>query len=135
MAELRKVEEFDYDNIPVADEPTIKTKPVSKKIRKNADLPQSPKKRLRNVSRLEKAIGFLLLVSIIGIAIVTIQIRTSINQMTNMITETQTTIQQKEESALKLEQQKNELSKADRIKDIAKKEGLSVNEGNLRKVK
>lgn len=77
----------------------------------------------------------MLLVAIIGIAVLTIQVRTSITQMTNEITETQATIQEKEESALKLEQQKNELSKADRIKDVAKSKGLSDNLDNIRNVK
>lgn len=133
MAELKKVEDFQYD-IPVIDEPVIGLE-QEPKVQRNFDLPQSPKRKLRNISLLEKAIGFLLLVAIIGIAVLTIQVRTSITQMTNEITETQATIQEKEESALKLEQQKNELSKADRIKDVAKNKGLSDNLDNIRKVK
>lgn len=134
MAELKKVDDFQYD-IPLMDEPVMSPENEPKKVQKNVNLPQSPKRKLRNISLLEKTIGFLLLVAIIGIAILTIQVRTSITQMTNEITETQATIQQKEESALKLEQQKNELSKADRIKDIAKSKGLSDNIDNTRKVK
>lgn len=133
MAELKKVEDFQYD-IPVMDEPVIGPE-LEPKVHRNADLPQSPKRKLRNISLLEKAIGFLLLVAIIGIAILTIQVRTSITQMTNEITETQATIQTKEESALKLEQQKNELSKADRIKEVAKNKGLSDNIENIKRVK
>ncbi|MBO0439160.1 cell division protein FtsL [Candidatus Enterococcus ikei] len=133
MAELKKVDDFQYD-IPIMDEPV--TGPEKEpKVQKNVGLPQSPKRKLRNISLLEKTIGFLLLVAIIGIAVLTIQVRTSITQMTNVITETQTTIQEKEESALKLEQQKNELSKADRIKEVAKNKGLSDNLENIRKVK
>ncbi|ALS03129.1 cell division protein FtsL [Enterococcus silesiacus] len=133
MAELKKVEDFQYD-IPVMDEPVIghENEP---KVQKNVNLPQSPKRKLRNISLLEKTIGFLLLVAIIGIAILTIQVRTSITQMTNEITEAQTAIQEKEESALKLEQQKNELSKADRIKEVAKSKGLSDNIENIKRVK
>ena len=134
MAELKKVDDFQYD-IPLMDEPVMSPENEPKKVQKNVNLPQSPKRKLRNISLLEKTIGFLLLVAIIGIAILTIQVRTSITQMTNEITETQATIQQKEESALKLEQQKNELSKADRIKEIAKSKGLSDNIDNTRKVK
>ncbi|MDA9472879.1 cell division protein FtsL [Enterococcus sp. 5H] len=134
MAELKKVDDFQYD-IPLMDEPVMSPENEPRKVQKNVNLPQSPKRKLRNISLLEKTIGFLLLVAIIGIAILTIQVRTSITQMTNEITETQATIQQKEESALKLEQQKNELSKADRIKEIAKNKGLSDNIDNTRKVK
>jgi len=133
MAELKKMEDFQYD-IPVIEEPV--TEPEHQpKVQKNVDLPQSPKRKLRNISLLEKTIGFLLLVAIIGIAVLTIQVRTSITQMTNEITETQATIQEKEESALKLEQQKNELSKADRIRDVAKSKGLSDNLDSIRNVK
>jgi len=133
MAELKKVEDFQYD-IPVIEEPATEAEPKPK-VQRNLDLPQSPKRKLRNISLLEKTIGFLLLVAIIGIAVLTIQVRTSITQMTNEITETQATIQEKEESALKLEQQKNELSKADRIRDVAKSKGLSDNLDSIRNVK
>jgi cell division protein FtsL len=134
MAELKRMEDFQFD-IPVMDEPANEVESQPKKVQKNVNLPQSPKRKLRNISLMEKTIGFLLLVAIIGIAVLTIQIRTSITQMTNQITQTQTTIQEKEETALKLEQQKNELSKADRIKEIAKKQGLSDHLENIRKVK
>ncbi|MFK4567138.1 cell division protein FtsL [Enterococcus sp. UD-01] len=134
MAELKRMEDFQFD-IPVMDEPANEVENQPKKVQKNVNLPQSPKRKLRNISLMEKTIGFLLLVAIIGIAVLTIQIRTSITQMTNQITQTQTTIQEKEETALKLEQQKNELSKADRIKEIAKKQGLSDHLENIRKVK
>jgi cell division protein FtsL len=134
MAELKRMEDFQFD-IPVMDEPANEVENQPKKVQKNVNLPQSPKRKLRNISLMEKTIGFLLLVAIIGIAVLTIQIRTSITQMTNQITQTQTTIQEKEETALKLEQQKNELSKADRIKGIAKKQGLSDHLENIRKVK
>jgi len=134
MAELKKVDEFQYD-IPVMDEPVMDPEPELRKVQKNPNLPQSPKRKLRNISLLEKTLGFLLLVAIIGIAILTIQVRTSITQMTNEITETQAAIKEKDESALKLEQQKNELSKADRIKEIAKNKSLTDNIDNIRKVK
>ncbi|MFD2306576.1 cell division protein FtsL [Enterococcus termitis] len=133
MAELKRLDDFQYD-VPVMDEPIVEVE-HEPKVQKNPNLPQSPKRKLRNISLLEKTIGFLLLVAIIGIAVLTIQVRTSITQMTNEITETQAMIQEKEESALKLEQQKNELSKADRIKDVAKKKGLSDNVDNIRNVK
>jgi len=134
MAELKKVEEVQYD-VPLLDDPFGIPEEKSKKVQQKIELPQSPKKRLRNISFIEKAIGFILLVSIIGIALLTIQVRTSIIKATNTITQTQTQIEEKNEMSLKLEQQKNELSKADRVKEIAKNKGLSVNEGNLRKVK
>lgn len=134
MAEFKKIDDFQYD-LPPMEEPVMSPEPTSKNVQKNSNLPQSPKRKLRNISFFEKMIGGILLVAIVGIAILTIQVRTAITQMTNEITATQATIKQKEESALELEQQKNELSKADRIKEIAKNKGLSDNIDNTRKVK
>ncbi len=64
-----------------------------------------PKKKLKNVSLLEKLIGVVLVCATIGIAIATIQVRTTIVQTMNDITETQAVIKEKEDNALKLEQE------------------------------
>ena len=77
-------------------------------------------KETKNVSLLEKLIGVVLVCATIGIAIATIQVRTTIVQTMNDITETQAVIKEKEDNALKLEQERSELSKSDRIKDVAK---------------
>ncbi len=53
----------------------------------------------------------------------------------NDITDTRTVIKEKEDNALKLEQERSELSKSDRIKDVAKKQGLENNGDNVRTVK
>lgn len=57
MAELKKVDEFQYD-IPVMDEPVMDPEPELRKVQKNPNLPQSPKRKLRNISLLEKTLGF-----------------------------------------------------------------------------
>ena len=41
----------------------------------------------------------------------------------------------KEKTATQLQQEKSELSRSDRLKEIAEKAGLSINDDNLRKVK
>ena len=84
---------------------------------------------------LEKLIGVVLVCATIGIVIATIQVRTTIVQTMNDITETQAVIKEKEDNALKLEQERSELSKSDRIKDVAKKQGLENNGDNVRTVK
>ncbi|MGC3054096.1 cell division protein FtsL, partial [Enterococcus faecalis] len=60
---------------------------------------------------------------------------TTIVQTMNYIRETQADIKEKEETALKLEQERSELSKSERIKDVAKKQGLQKNGDNVRTVK
>lgn len=136
MAELKKVEDFIYDTqIMEESTPVMDPQHEEKKVLKKGELPQSPKKHLKNISRLEKVLGFLLISAIIGIAILTVQVRTAITQASNEITAAKATIEQKEEKALKLEQEKTELSKADRIREVAKNKGLSEIDGNLRNVK
>ncbi|MGK0552301.1 cell division protein FtsL [Enterococcus faecalis] len=135
MAELKKMEDFHYE-VPVMDEPVIA--PEQEKIIQGDSLPVPPltqKKHLRNVSLLEKLISLLLLISFIGIAVATIQVRTAIVQTSNQITDVEGTIQGQEKDIQKLQQEKSELSKADRIKDVAKKQGLKDIDGNIRKVK
>ena len=133
MAELKKYEETQYD-LGIVDEAVIETEVPEKKTTTPDSLPYSPKKRLRNVSLFEKFLAVVLLAGAISMAVLTIQVRTSIVQTTNEITDAQAEITAKENSALQLEQEKNELSKADRIKDIAEQQGLSDIDGNLRKV-
>lgn len=133
MAELKKYEETHYD-MQIIDEAVVETEVPVKKTETADDLLYSPKRRLRNVSLFEKFLSVLVLGAVISIAVLTIQVRTEIVQTTNEITEAQAEITQKEETTLKLEQERNELSKAERIKGIAEKEGLSENDGNLRKV-
>ncbi|ANU72430.1 cell division protein FtsL [Enterococcus faecalis] len=131
MAELKKVNDFHYE-APEMDQPTVATE-QDRKMQEETTL--LPKKKLKNVSLLEKLIGVVLVCATIGIAIATIQVRTTIVQTMNDITETQAVIKEKEDNALKLEQERSELSKSDRIKDVAKKQGLENNGDNVRTVK
>lgn len=133
MAELKKYEETHYE-MQIIDEAVVKADGPVKQTEVADDLLHYPKQRLRNVSFIEKILAVFLLAAVISIAVLTIQVRTAIVQTTNGITDAQAEISQKEETALKLEQERNELSKADRIKDIAEEQGLSENDGNLRKV-
>ena len=128
MAELKKVNDFHYE-APEMDQPTVATEQDRKMQEETLPVPTLlPKKKLKNVSLLEKLIGVVLVCATIGIAIATIQVRTTIVQTMNDITE-------KEDNALKLEQERSELSKSDRIKDVAKKQGLENNGDNVRTVK
>ena len=62
-------------------------------------------------------------------------LRTNISGVENEITTIQTKIDKKNVEKTSLVQEKNELSRTERIKKIAEEKGLSINDDNLRKVK
>ena len=62
-------------------------------------------------------------------------LRTNISGAEKEITSIQTEIKDKKQEKTSLEQEKNELSRTERIKQIAEEKGLSINDDNLRKVK
>ncbi|MGM0215571.1 cell division protein FtsL [Enterococcus sp. AZ109] len=95
----------------------------------------SPADRLKKISRIEKIVAGGLLVMLIGMAIIMVNTRNEISKTQNEVTNIQTEINQKERTATQLQQEKNELSRSDRLKEIAEKDGLSINDENLRKVK
>lgn len=95
----------------------------------------SPADRLKKISRIEKIVAAGLLAMLISMAIIMVNTRNDISKTQNDITNTQTEIDKKEKTATQLQQEKNELSRSDRLKEIAEKDGLSINDENLRKVK
>lgn len=64
----------------------------------------------------------------------TIDVENRITSVSNSIVKEQYQKADKEEEIGNLKQEKNELSRVDRIMEIAKKGGLTVNDGNIRKV-
>ena len=74
------------------------------------------------------------IISVLTLAILTINIRTNISQVEHDISLIQSDINEKTTQAEQLEQEKNELSKTERIQKIAEDNGLSIDDGNLRKV-
>lgn len=131
MAELKKLNELPYDYIPVEspEEVTIEDQQPA------IDYPVSPAKRLKHVSLLEKGMVAFLVVAAVILSVVTIQVRTSISKTEKEITSIQAELLTKEADTTRLQQEKSELSRTDRLKEIAEKAGLSVNDDNLRKVK
>ena len=91
--------------------------------------------KLVRISLVEKMIAVSILLFVVFVALVMIYVRTSINQMEHDISIVENEITVNEKEITRLQQEKNELSKADRIKQIAEKLGLSINDDNLRKVK
>ncbi len=74
------------------------------------------------------------LVMLIGLSVVMVNYRNEINKTQNEITSIQTGIDAKKNSDT-VAARKSELSRSDRLKEIAEKAGLSINDDNLRKVK
>ncbi|HLQ39482.1 MAG TPA: cell division protein FtsL [Tetragenococcus sp.] len=98
-------------------------------------VPLSPSRKLEKVSRLEKIVVAALLIVLIALALLTISLRTTISEVEQNVSTKQEQVNQKETEAARLEQEKNELSKSERIQKIAEKKGLKIESENLRKVK
>ncbi|MFC0233384.1 cell division protein FtsL [Vagococcus entomophilus] len=95
---------------------------------------QLSEKRIKGISRLEKiTIGGIVLMCIV-LAMTTIYMSTVVNKETESITNTQQEIERTTNSITKLQQEKSELSRKDRVKSIADKASLKQIEGNIRTV-
>ena len=125
MAEV-KIQEYDYHyETDPNEELPVQTPPKRPDIIR---IPASPARRLKRVSRLEKIIGSILVVSMI-------YVRTDISQLEHDITQIEAETSQQKEEKVRLDQEKAELSKTERIKEIAEKQGLKIKDDNLRTVK
>ena len=132
MAEV-KIQEYDYHyETDPNEELPVQTPPKRPDIIR---IPASPARRLKRVSRLEKIIGSILVVSMIALALLTIYVRTDISQLEHDITQIEAATSQQKEEKVRLDQEKAELSKTERIKEIAEKQGLKIKDDNLRTVK
>lgn len=138
MAEL-KVHDYDFD--PNSEQtPQAPTEQISEPMPSTPErpdvvrVPASPARRLKSISRLEKFIVAFIIVAAIGLSVLTISVRTNISQMEHDISLIQAETTENQKKASQLEQEKNELSKTERIKKVAEEKGLSINDDNLRKV-
>jgi cell division protein FtsL len=98
-------------------------------------VPTSPITKIAKLSRLEKWLIFFVIFGAIALGLLAISLRTQISSVENSITTIQNEIDEANTTKADLQQEKNELSKTDRIQKIAEKEGLSIKEDNLRNVK
>lgn len=132
MAEV-KIQEYDYQyEADPKQELPLETPPKRPDIIR---IPASPARRLKRVSRLEKLLGSTLVAVMIGLAVLTIYVRTDISQLEHEISQIESATSEKAEEKTRLDQEKAELSKTERIKEIAEKQGLKINDDNLRTVK
>ena len=129
LAELRKEETYlaEYQ-LPIETEPVNLPEPELQPV-------HIPEKRLRRISVLEKIVIGLLATATLCLAFGTIYLRNEITKVQENITTVQKNIDSQTSSINQLQQEKTELSRADRIKEIAEKLGLTLNEDNIRNVK
>jgi cell division protein FtsL len=138
MAEL-KVHDYEFEETSEQEfyahsEPTIEQLPNEPERPEVIRVPASPARRLKSISNLEKLIAAFVIVAVLTLAILTINIRTSISQVEHDISLIESDINEKNSQAEQLEQERNELSKTERIKKVAEDNGLSIDNDNLRKV-
>lgn len=138
MAEL-KVHDYEFRE-PLESQSLDHSEPTTEKLPTDPQRPEvirvpaSPARRLKSISTLEKLIAAFVIIAVLTLAILTINIRTNISQVEHDISLIQSDISEKTTQAEQLEQEKNELSKTERIQKIAEDNGLSIDDGNLRKV-
>jgi len=98
-------------------------------------VPTSPFTRLAKLSKLEKWLTSTIIFGAIALGLLAINLRTQISSVENTITTIQNKIDDANTTKTDLQQEKNELSKTERIQKIAEEKGLSIKEDNLRNVK
>ena len=125
MAELKEFSHLEMER--VLDEAVEESNLTSPVVTKS-------KATLKNISRIEKFAVSLLLVAVLGLAVVTVKLTTTISQAEEDISVMQLDINDKTEKITKLEQKKNEMSRTDKIKAAAEKAGLVINDENIRNV-
>ncbi|MDH6364441.1 cell division protein FtsL [Enterococcus sp. PF1-24] len=136
MAELKRTDEYQYDPYEAPIQTSNDSIPVRQTSYQNiTQAPVLPAGHFKRLSKMEKFILSLILMGIIGISVGTIQLRTTITKVEDEISSIQTEIAEKNSSARLLEQEKSELSRKERVKEVADKKGMVISDDNLRKLK
>ena len=94
-----------------------------------------PQSKLRKVSKLEKIVFCAFILTFLFLSVATIKMTTAINREEEVITSIQKEIDTSKSTIDKLEQEKNELLRSDRVKEIANKADIELREDNIRKIK
>ncbi|MEG1503539.1 MAG: cell division protein FtsL [Enterococcus sp.] len=129
MAELKNEQNYQFD--PKFDPKLEEIQPTPDSF----EVFVSPGDRLKRISKVEKLAVAAFLVMVLVLSITMVNYRNAISKTQNEITSIQTDIDAKGKTATQLQQEKSELSRSDRLKEVAEKAGLSINDANLRKVK
>lgn len=126
LAEKKDEQLYDYSqNLPSVEERRLK-EPVPFVV---------PQSKLKKVSKLEKIVFCAFVVTFLFLSIATIKMTTAINREEEAISSVQQKMNASKSSIEKLEQEKNELLRADRVKGIAEKSEIELREDNIRKIK
>lgn len=95
---------------------------------------QALKKRIRTFTRLEKAFYGAIIITAITLSISIIYLQSRSLQIQQEISHLNSQINDKETEYNNAKQEVNELSRYDRIADIAQKAGMTVQKDNIKKV-
>lgn len=106
----------------------------SSPIIQNETLQTISKNKLAKISLSEKILVGVLILVLLFFAVLTVQVSTKITRVSENITAIQQNTEVNKEAISQLEQEKNELSRAERIKKIAEEAGLTANDDNVRNV-
>lgn len=135
MAEL-KLEDYSYEiEDEVNNHTSFEESSYSPERPEVIVVPLSPSRHLQRISKLEKMIAFIFIVALVGVGLLLINLRTSITQIEQDISLIEGEVIVDNAEVLRLEQEKSELSKSERIRKIAEDKGLTIQSENLRKVK
>ncbi len=94
-----------------------------------------PQSKLKKVSKLEKVVFCAMIATFLFLSVATIKMTTAINREEEAITSIQQEINTSEKSIGKLEQEKNELLRSERVREIAEKADMKIRDENFRKIK
>lgn len=135
MAEL-KIRDEEFQSFPEIDEP-IEDFTIFEEVQRPEMLkvPTSPASKLSKLSKIEQILIVSFVLSAVILGVLTINLRTQVSSAENEITAIQAKTNEATNKKMDLQQEKNELSKTERIQKIAEKKGLSIKEDNLRNVK
>ncbi|QIL45584.1 cell division protein FtsL [Vagococcus coleopterorum] len=95
---------------------------------------QYPKRKLGRVSKLEKVVTTLFVIAALAIAVLTVRMTTAISKAEEAVSLIQIENVAQRDVVSKLEQEKNELSRTERVKEAAEKGGLEISDDNIRNV-
>lgn len=95
MAELKKMQDYEYDLPELVDQPEQQMPDSSSN--QEIILPQSPAKRLKQISALEKIAVASVAIAIVALCVLTVMLRTNISGAEKEITSIQTEINDKKQ--------------------------------------
>lgn len=121
MAEVKRVEQYQQQQNP----------------KKSFETPTQPSPRhpLKRITKMEKVVAAVMIALIVSLTFGTLIIRNQVMKVTQDITSLNENVTERQQDIDKLQQEKMELTRSDRLKEAAEKAGLTANDENIRNVK